>query len=364
MKYPYVMSPKTCTILIDGRPYQTDRTNANWGKIKEALADDATTADELILLMSPATAIAAAAEGHNTISVRNGKVYLDNAEINNVLTERILDIVSEGLELDPWVKFAENIYANPQSFAQEELYLFLENGNLPLTQDGCFIAYKVVRDNYTDCHSGTFSNTIGNVVSMPREQVDPNRHNTCSRGLHFCSREYLPSFYAQHGTRVVLVKINPKDVVSIPSDYNNTKGRTWRYEVVGEIPYEEAMNRNWKPVDVGYTNPETDETHQWGFDEDDEVPEDDEEIPELPRYATMIDPDYGVGVEAETEAETEAEETEVYVESVAAGKIDQAKFVKLQKQHGGTMSGMARALGISTGTVQAWKTKLFGKAHG
>ena len=32
----------------------------------------------------------------------------------------------------------------------------------------------------------------------------------------------------------MIVKINPADVVAIPSDYNNTKGRTCRYEVVSE----------------------------------------------------------------------------------------------------------------------------------
>jgi hypothetical protein len=32
----------------------------------------------------------------------------------------------------------------------------------------------------------------------------------------------------------MIVKINPADVVSIPSDYNNAKGRACRYEVIGE----------------------------------------------------------------------------------------------------------------------------------
>lgn len=32
----------------------------------------------------------------------------------------------------------------------------------------------------------------------------------------------------------MILKINPADVVAIPADYNNTKGRTCRYEVIGE----------------------------------------------------------------------------------------------------------------------------------
>jgi hypothetical protein len=75
-------------------------------------------------------------------------------------------------------------------------------------------------------------NSIGRVVEMERNMVDDNRDNTCSAGLHFCSHSYLQSF---SGDRTVIVKIDPADVVSIPSDYNNAKGRTCRYEVIGEV---------------------------------------------------------------------------------------------------------------------------------
>ena len=60
-----------------------------------------------------------------------------------------------------------------------------------------------------------------------------NRHQTCEQGLHFCSIAYLPNY---PGDRIMKVKINPKDVVSIPTDYQFSKGRTWRYEVIGEVP--------------------------------------------------------------------------------------------------------------------------------
>jgi hypothetical protein len=52
--------------------------------------------------------------------------------------------------------------------------------------------------------------------------------------LHFCSLDYL-SHFGGHDSRTVVLKINPRDVVSIPADYNATKGRTCRYEVIGEL---------------------------------------------------------------------------------------------------------------------------------
>jgi hypothetical protein len=33
----------------------------------------------------------------------------------------------------------------------------------------------------------------------------------------------------------MILKINPRDVVSIPVDYNDSKGRCCRYEVIGEL---------------------------------------------------------------------------------------------------------------------------------
>jgi hypothetical protein len=108
----------------------------------------------------------------------------------------------------------------------------LEKNNLPITPDGYFLAYKKVRANYLDVHSGTMDNSPGRVVEMPRNKVDDNQNNTCSHGLHFCSEGYLKHF---GGERTVIVKINPADVVSIPNDYNQTKGRACRYEVIGEV---------------------------------------------------------------------------------------------------------------------------------
>jgi hypothetical protein len=108
----------------------------------------------------------------------------------------------------------------------------LEKNNLPITSDGHFLAYKKVRKDFKDCHTGTMDNSVGKIVEMERHEVDDNANNTCSNGLHFCSKEYLNHF---GGERTVIVKINPADVVSIPTDYDFSKGRACRYEVIGEL---------------------------------------------------------------------------------------------------------------------------------
>jgi len=110
---------------------------------------------------------------------------------------------------------------------------------LPITSDGYFLAYKKVRPDFLDIHSGTMNNAPGQVVEMERNEVDDDQNRTCSAGLHFCSQEYLNHF-GDSTSRTVIVKINPCDVVSIPTDYNNAKGRACRYEVIGELGVDPA----------------------------------------------------------------------------------------------------------------------------
>ena len=38
----------------------------------------------------------------------------------------------------------------------------------------------------------------------------------------------------------MILKINPRDVVSIPADYGDTKGRCCRYQVIGELGVDPA----------------------------------------------------------------------------------------------------------------------------
>ena len=189
----------------------------------------------MVKLVDVASAIKEASNGK--VAVVNGSIYFDGREIINPLTDRILRFVKEGLPFEPMIEFLKNLLANPSRTAIQELYLFLDNNSLPITADGCFLAYRKVDNEYMSFHNnpdGTKNrNMVGDVCEMVRNEVDDIRDNVCSNGLHFCSLSYIPSYYGGEG-RVMIVKINPADVVSIPSDYNNAKGRTCKYEVIAE----------------------------------------------------------------------------------------------------------------------------------
>lgn len=234
-KFASIVSPGSVTVVVNGKSYTATLGHVNFARIREKVKVQ--DYGGIVDLFDIGSGIRAATNGKVTIT--NGTVYYNGQEFHNVLTMRMLEMLEEGFNIDPLCKFLENLMQNPSHVAVNELYLWLEKSKLAITEDGHFLAYKRVNGNYTDCHTGTISNKVGQKPSMPRNQVDDNRDNTCSRGLHFCSEEYLKSF---SGERLMLLKINPADVVSIPSDYNNAKGRCWTYEVIAEVADNDVAN--------------------------------------------------------------------------------------------------------------------------
>lgn len=176
--------------------------------------------------------------------VENGVLKFDGKPVNSAIADRIVGMFNNGLDVQPYVKFMQNLVQNESKTAIEELYLFLESCTLPITDDGHFLAYKMVNNDYTSIYDSKTTNNIGEIVKMDRAAVDPSRERTCSYGLHFASLEYVEKgSYGSvlMGHRLLVLKINPKDVVSIPSDYNNSKGRASEYLVLEEIEWGEHI---------------------------------------------------------------------------------------------------------------------------
>ena len=161
-------------------------------------------------------------------------LYLNDYRIPDNMAIRIFGLMAEYCSVKPLEKFFRNLLDNPSFRAVQELYGFLELSKLPITDDGYFVAYKAVNSEFRDCHTGTMDNSIGAQPSMPRNLVDEDKNRTCSAGLHFAGYEYARGFVPHNG-HLMAVRINPKDVVAIPSDYNNQKGRASTYMIVEEI---------------------------------------------------------------------------------------------------------------------------------
>lgn len=247
MSFPYLIQGNNITVVIGNKPHTISKTHITCQKVLDAIkANDWELVQDVI---EPKKVVLNYGQGN--VSIQGETLFWKGKELNTGLSVRMIQMLQEGFPVEPMVNFMENLYKNPSHRAVTELYGFLEKNNLPITPDGHFLAYKKVKGDYKDCHTGTMDNSVGQVVEMERHEVNDNKDVTCSTGLHFCGQSYLSHF---GGERTVIVKINPADVVSIPSDYNDAKGRACRYEVIGEIGGETADKAFDAPVQSNASN--------------------------------------------------------------------------------------------------------------
>jgi roadblock/LC7 domain-containing protein len=228
MSYPYLIQGNNIVVVIGNKSHTVSKTHISYQKVLDAIkANDWDTVKDVI---EPKKVVLNYGAGN--VSVQGEALFWKGEELHSTLAMRMIRMLQEGFPVEPMVAFMENLMQNPSKRAVTELYGFLEKNQLPITPDGHFLAYKKVKGDFTDCHTGKMDNSVGMIVEMERNRVDDDKNVTCSTGLHFCGMSYLSHF---GGARTVIVKINPRDVVSIPTDYNEAKGRACRYEVIGEL---------------------------------------------------------------------------------------------------------------------------------
>lgn len=252
MAYPYLIQGQNIVVVIGNTSHTISKTHISYNAVLTAIkAQDWDAVQDVI---EPKKVILNYGAGN--ISIQGETLFWKGVEFHSSLTDRMITMLQEGFPIEPMALFMENLMQNPSYRSVQELYGFLEKNNLPITPDGHFLAYKKVRDNFFDVHSGTMDNSVGNTVEMVRNTVNDDATQTCSAGLHFCSESYLDHF---GGARIVIVKVNPRDVVSIPVDYNNSKGRACRYVVVGElgVSISEAFTAPIQAMSNQYTHTDT-----------------------------------------------------------------------------------------------------------
>lgn len=241
---PYVIKTNgAVTMYLDGESVTVAQDHPNYNLIVDSLKTG--RCEKLSSLVHLSRAVEEyAAKATDRVRVQNGVVTYDGTPIHNTLTTRIIKMMAEGYKFDHMLRFFENLMQNPSKRSVQELYTFLENYGLPITEDGHFLAYKAVKSDYYDIYTGrTHLNTIGSVQKMVRNQVDDNWGKDCSEGLHVGALDYVVGYghfvkgqlVPVGGNRLLICKVNPADVVSVPSYEKFTKMRVCQYTVVDEI---------------------------------------------------------------------------------------------------------------------------------
>jgi hypothetical protein len=224
------------TVFIEGKQYTINASNPAFPNALKAYKES--DWQGLVDYIHPANKLHRLYFQYENIEVKDGNVYIDGDAVTSIVAERVLNALAGDVDAVHIFKFMTRLQLNPSKRAVDELYTFLEHKNLPITDSGTFLAYKAVRSDYSDKHTGTFFNTVGSVLTMPRNKVDDDKNAPCSYGFHAGTLEYASDF-ANHYDKMVVVEIDPADVVSIPTDCNFQKLRTCRYKVVAE--YEKPL---------------------------------------------------------------------------------------------------------------------------
>lgn len=244
----YIINTNGITLFLNGKNVRLEKTDARYPKILKAISLPLDEQNEAVnLILNPLETKLDIINNTEGFVIDGENVTYNGESLPSALVQKVKSIVRDGLPLDHFAKFWENLQENPSATSIKELMDFLEYKELPITEDGHFLAYKGLNDDYYSIHgnsktkvlkgkvddAGRIYNGIGEEIEVGRNQVNDDRDVHCGTGLHCGSLNYSKSFVGSSG-RLVVVKVHPKDVVSVPSDCDCQKLRCSAYTVIAD----------------------------------------------------------------------------------------------------------------------------------
>ncbi len=260
-------------VVVDGVPYSASDQHPNFREILRLSTEGDTS---VVDLFDVSVSISKKFEYvTDRVSIKDGRVYFDNEPVGAELNDQIIEFYNRGEGFMPLVNFLDKMMQNPNPDSRDQLYAWLAAHKFTITPEGDLLGYKGVRKvsegNYVSVnhgraivngeeYNGAIRNNIGDVVTMPRGDVEFNPGVGCSTGLHVGTWNYARG-WAQG--EVLEVLVNPRDVVSVPHDCSAQKLRTCRYVVTGI-------------AEGDYNTPLKAASNSWGTDAYDDYDDEDE----------------------------------------------------------------------------------------
>lgn len=189
------------------------------------------------------------------------KVQLDRAledHMVRMLTTRN-DSETDKRDWKSFVAFAENLYNNTDPDIRAQIFSWMQAQKwLTLTEDGCIIGYKGCQKNpdtgvaesinagpgivNDEVLNGHLPNPDGAIVEIAKSLVEKDPSSGCASGLHVGTYDYAASFARDV---ILKVKVNPRDIISVPYDCSAQKVRCCRYEVLEHTDIDYNERRKW-----------------------------------------------------------------------------------------------------------------------
>lgn len=185
-------------------------------------------------------------------------VLFDGNVVHSALSDQLARAIEHGLSnYAPLAKFWEKLESNPNEHSRRQAYDWLACHKFQITEEGDMVGFKGVQFYYEEVDGtevyrsvrnsealdvpSAFVNgnpieplsyvpqAVGDVVSLPREEVAHDPAVSCARGLHVSTYSYAQS-WAGNGVTFE-VHVNPRDIVSVPTNAGGQKVRVNRYVV-------------------------------------------------------------------------------------------------------------------------------------
>lgn len=248
--------------LPDRDPVIVQDDHPKYQEIIEAAQDEFSSTGDIEDLADASNAIATQFRAiTERVSVANGRVYFDGDQVHSSISAHIIRAIESCKDIDwddeAWpyaeIAFLEKVQDNPNEHSREQLYDWLQAEDFSITSYGDIVGYKgVARDADNTLLSvragmaivngetitGQIPNAIGSVVEMPRSAVAHDPSESCSTGLHVGTFDYAHNWASG---AMLKVAVNPRDVVSVPTDAGGKKIRVCRYRVVDVIDAPETL---------------------------------------------------------------------------------------------------------------------------
>jgi hypothetical protein len=238
--------------IFADKPYNVDSTHPEFDEILRRVLNDDESAIEMIDMAG--AVVRKFDRISERVSISGNVLYLDGEPVHNSLAKQVIRFLNEGVDdWKPLVNFFENVQQNPNAHSREQLYDWLMCHDFTITESGHIVGYKGVRKtedgSLVSGYSGraivdgqtivgNIPNNIGSVVEMPRNEVAHDPSNACSYGLHVGTYSYAHGY--ANGA-MLEVHVNPRDVVSVPTDAAGEKVRCCRYRVAKIIDAPETV---------------------------------------------------------------------------------------------------------------------------
>lgn len=268
---------------IESKYYSVDKTHPGYNRLLQCFKDNDSIG--FVNAEDITQYIKVDSKGNLTgLEVTDSGITWNGNPIDSRLKDYIMAMRDDGFSIDYLIKFVENLMKNPSGNSVKQLWDFLSHKNMPINDEGAFVAYKAVDvyrgrpfvdpmgrevkyGDYISRYNGPkYRNNVGDIISCERNQVDDNPNNKCSYGFHVGALDYSGPNGFYKGDETVIVKVMPEDAVSVPRDHSSQKIRVCKYEVIGvfENPLNNSVYGEVKPCEEEYND------EIYGYCDDDE----------------------------------------------------------------------------------------------